>query len=315
MRSAKVNLPKRQHIVPVAYLSYFQTPDAKEQIYVYDKITGKSFVTSVNNVSAQKDFYRVRNSKYFTNEDEYYYEKMFSRDYETDTKRLFNTIITKCNMTVPGKPILSADERADLSRIIACQLLRTQPSVSYATGLAHQSTEDVLLRLINHENQSIQDHAQTTFNALKSKDKELEEYIHSLTMATIFDEDRVARFAEIISKRAWVFFGNPFAVYAPYITSDSPVILINTETSQLGLGNNGLALVTSQIHYPITPSILLAFYHPDYFFGQLLPFDNTFNYNVDMPFIVNSYRCQMEACHRHIMSNQDLKFLSQSKII
>lgn len=101
-------VPKNQHYVPQFLLQGF-CPGSKEQLFVFEKSSGRVFPSSIRNVASENGFYNFEGGTAETD----------LANMETDCGKIFQTI--RESRTVQG---LSHEERTKLDIFIAIQILR-----------------------------------------------------------------------------------------------------------------------------------------------------------------------------------------------
>jgi hypothetical protein len=90
-----------------------------------------------------------------------------------------------------------------------------------------------------------------------------------------------------------------------FVTSDNPVMFINSNTANAQPFANGLARKTTLIYYPLSPKLLLCAIHPNAFFqffsdkdGCLCRLDAT----KEESFIASMNRKQRAQCHNQVFA-------------
>ena len=87
-----------------------------------------------------------------------------------------------------------------------------------------------------------------------------------------------------------------------FITSDNPVMFINSITNNARPFANGLANPTTMIYYPISPKLLLCAVHPSTYFGALSDQDGhlvDLNACKEIGFISFINKKQIDQCYQH----------------
>jgi len=123
---------KKHHFVPRSLLNRFSVDGAGDQIWVFDKSSGKSFPTSLMNAGSQNDFNKLQ-----TPDGEWNFESVFDQN-DGDLAKLGNIIAE--SRSVAG---LSRDFRRRLADVIAVQLLRTPLARSTLQAVARDLVRTV----------------------------------------------------------------------------------------------------------------------------------------------------------------------------
>lgn len=106
--------PKKHHFVPRSLLRRFSVGGAGEQIWVFDKTSGRSFTTSLMNAGSQNDFNTLETPAGVLN-----FEKVFDAA-DGDLAHLCGTLAERRSVTG-----LDTEFRRRLADVLAIQLLRT----------------------------------------------------------------------------------------------------------------------------------------------------------------------------------------------
>ncbi len=115
---------KQQHYVPRFYLRHFAREKGREQVHVLDKGTGKRFVSSIQNVAAQRYFYDLAALDQAVGEDQAV-EKLLGR-YETAAAAAISGLMESLASGHFGG--ITDEQRRDLALYLPIQLLRTDES-------------------------------------------------------------------------------------------------------------------------------------------------------------------------------------------
>lgn len=285
----KKNKPTRQHHVPQVYLKNFC--DLYGCIAVMDKREHRVFLTGVRAVGAENDFYTLEKHK-----DPYYWEHTYASSIEPLMGKLFSKLNSQTNILVQnGATIISPFEKAQLAVIMVVQLLRGKQSREYEQKIY----ADCLPKAINK--------AKTLFGSLNNEQNKLLEafasddyYFKQIAMDVTLDSDRIAQYAGILCSRNFLFYriqGN-----MEFITSDNPVMFINSITNNARPFTNGLIRPTTLIYYPISPKLLLCAVHPLAYFGVLSNQDChliDLDARKEMGFISLINKKQISQCYQH----------------
>lgn len=255
---------RKHHFVPRSYLQFFAKQKKKEyQIYVIDKTTNKLYLTNIDNVAAERDYNTVENEGFVFNTpdgDNLFYEKQYSQVIETDLPQIIRKTISICKLSIIGVRVIDNDLKKQLSKAIVIQMMRTPNTRSYFYGILERVFNSVMtpyykmadLQLFNKEKYL------ATLNRIECT----ENFKKSAVLNALFDENRINSYAEVLENYyAWVLFENNNDEGVPFITSDEPVTICNPSGLELGLKNHGIALIDTNIGFPLSGSYYLMLYH------------------------------------------------------
>lgn len=289
------NNPIRQHHVPQVYLRNFC--NSSEAIAVLDKQRQRVFSTGIRAVGAENDFYTLEKM-----EDPYCWERVYANGVEPLMGELIPKIISKSNLLVRNGVVIINDlEKAQLAAIMVMQLFRGKQSRDYERAL-YQSYLPATLK-----------NTREVFGPLSSKQEELlrayendDFYFKRTSMDLALDTERIERYTNVLSNRNFLFYriqGN-----MEFITSDNPVMFINSKTKNACPFANGLLRRSTAVYYPLSPKILLCALHPEFGFGRLSEKDGRLvdlNTNREVNFISTINRKQIEQCAQHSFARSE----------
>lgn len=265
---------KKQHYVQQSYLRRF-SPNEK-QIYVYDKVLGKEFLSGILDVAQESYFYRLPDGMKsedpsVTIDDPLIVEKAFSK-IESRFNQNVQTLVD-----LPATATIPAETRENLSVFLTIQLLRTRAYrnliVETAEKLARAITNEAIKEKYGEE--ALKYAPKITF-----KDKAA----GLLQSKQIFDFDKIEEYAKMIRNHIWILGINNTG--KPLYTSDNPVVMHTPLKDQLpavGIASPGI-----EIAFPLSSTRVLtisdrAFYgfHENSFDGKsrVLDAENVKYYN------------------------------------
>lgn len=245
--------PKKQHYVPKLYLKSFAIPDGKNQVWVYDKHTGKLFKRNINDVLLQNDFYTLEEYK-----DKYLWEKLYSNILEPDYAEQLNFIIEKCNnYAIPTSvPIIDFQFKVDFSFSLTMQFLRTPVMRKYLAGILPTVFDSVMedeLQLNTKTSNSV-------INVLKTMDPNDGKTVKDLSFKTfLFQAPMLKDFVDSFSRREWIFC---VSSRPQYITSDNPIVTINNLSRTAGFMESAFNSQHTGFVFSLTPTICLLMISP-----------------------------------------------------
>jgi hypothetical protein len=225
--------PKLHHYVPRFYLSQFA--DEKQQLWVYDKHTGKIFKTNPKNVAAETQFYRLPDSAVRPGEDPLAIEKALSR-LETEASTVLMRLSLNIDRAKSGEKLNVTDtERKAVALFISVQHFRTV------------ELRDLLLYFIQDK--------ESNAEQCSSEDRKL---LHFTFLA---ESGLIEDLAESIFNGIWLFAKNTSS--APLLISDHPVS-IKTGDNKKWIKGLGPLKDGEYIVFPMSPKIILYCKEPQY---------------------------------------------------
>lgn len=239
--------------MPKVYLKNFCTKDGS--IAVLDSTRNSVFSTGLEAVAVENNFYTVDGL-----EDPYCWEKNYAESIEPMMGALLPKIISRVHVLVQnGHRIINGAEKLQLAFIMVVQLLRGKQSRAYEKKLF-----DELLPLTVEK-------AKEKFGPLSDdQQKYLEtlnadpQFFKQISMEVTWDTERLTLYTKILSRYDFVFYH--VCGDMEFVTSDNPVMFINSNTANAQPFTNGLLHETTLIYYPLSPHLLLCAVHPNAFF-------------------------------------------------
>jgi hypothetical protein len=217
------------HYVPRFLLKRFCSGD-KPRIWGYDKQTGKSFQTNVENVAGERNFYQLE-----IGEDTLSLEDGLS-EYESRAALLIERIVAERDIGW-----LSEESRNTLASFVALQMKRGPHTRENFVAM------DQGFRKVLGERFGVSVDGLPEMTSERAK---------QLALTSLAEPDQ---YAEHILSKTWLLFETDDA--APFYLSDNPVALQNEEPERSPLqGNLGLAVKGIQIYLPISSTLMLGFF-------------------------------------------------------
>ena len=217
------NESRKHHSNPRSVLRNFTVNGDGRRLFVFDKQERRSFVASVDDAGAERDFNRVRVGNWDLN-----YESLFQEPDDRLAK------VVKRLVQEMSVASLETDELRDLSTLIACQLVRTKLQRTTPVEISRQLAEWITeLGLAGPRPISDADARRIALEQLFR----LEEYA-----APIREKDITLLISR--EQRLW--------------TSDNPVVVYNT----FPYGQTGLKSPGVELYYPLAPHLCLGLYCP-----------------------------------------------------
>ena len=105
-----------------------------------------------------------------------------------------------------------------------------------------------------------------------SNDKKKDNFVKDSYIESIADEAILDFLShELNNKVLLIYYNNS---RTPFITSDSPVVMYNTESDSFSYDDNGISIGATFVYYPLTPKILIQMISKDFNCGIFNNLDN-----------------------------------------
>jgi len=232
---------KIQHYVPRFYLNNFVIKPRKHSVYCYDKTKSNYFVVSTKNIASESHFYDM------PNEEEQRIEKALNL-IESSFAPVYEKILVNEDL---GS--LTSDEKETVALFVVAQELRTREHRETIADMMKQAKKRIYKETLSEE-----------FKERYGIDKwDTEEEVKSLHL-NMFKQ--IPLYTEITLQMKWILFINRTPV--PFWTSDHPVNRFNPVDAKPH-GNLGLLCRGIEIHFPLSPKMVLSFCEPITY--ELLP--------------------------------------------
>ena len=217
------------HYVPRFLLRNFCSGE-KPLLWAYDKHTGKSFQTNVQNIAGERNFYQTRIGDEIVS-----FEEELGK-LESEAAVLIDRVISDRNIGW-----LSDENRALLATFVVVQMNRGPHArkrfISMDKGLRRVFGKRFGLATEGYPLMTTEDAKQAALTTLAESDQ----------------------YAEHILNKTWLLFETSAEI--PFYISDNPVALQNEDKSRGPMrGNLGLAVRGIQIYLPISSTLTLAFF-------------------------------------------------------
>jgi hypothetical protein len=225
---------QNQHYVPKFILRNFLSDEAKEQVSVFSKRSGKGFVTSIRNVMAERRFHE------FAIGDE------FIASFEQGICRIEDMVLPVYRKVLQSRRLDdTAEEKAGLAVFIAFQMIRTRQQRQQFVDMEAQLKE----HLTKHGGDIEDIDGYTPLTDERLTHEHIEFIKHS-----------IGEFAQIIAQKDFVLL--EAAQGRSFYLGDNPVCLHNNEPRDPIFGNVGLAVKGVEIYLPLSADLMLAAWCP-----------------------------------------------------
>ncbi len=223
------DLPRNQHYVPQFLLRRFSAAAGEEQVWAYDKKTGKIFRTNVRNVASRRDYYN------FPNVEDASLEPALG-SMEANAAEVVKRLLESESLNS-----LTSDDRGALALFAAAQMNRT----THFEEVIRFMTEGLRdhLRKMGSEEKFV-----LSSTRLSDEERKVLHLRHIL---------KADKYAALLSRMDWCLMRTK--AVNPFWISDNPLLRHNSE--DFGpYGNLGLALPGMEVYLPLSPTITLAMF-------------------------------------------------------
>lgn len=231
-----MTIAKVQHYVSQFLLRNFGN-GKKDQVWVYDKSSGRSFPSNVKNVASESRFYN------FEHEGQTMSLEPWLCSLEGQAKSVISSILDADSLSVLG-----GEQRQILASFLAVQMIRTKTFREEWNGFPR-----MLRERLERDGDEVVPGSQAEELLREISENDLKEQ----TARMVFDapETYAAHFLE----KDWVLAATPRK--HPFLLSDNPLTRQNT-FEQSNRGNLGLATPGIEIYFPLSPARALAMWCP-----------------------------------------------------
>lgn len=233
---------KIQHYVPRLYLKNFVIKPKKHSVYCYDKTKSKAFVTSTKNIACENYFYDTSSA-----------EEQRIENALNVVESSFDPIYKKM-LTSEDLKSLTSIEKQTIAFFVMTQELRTREHRELMKDMWKQAKERLYIEKLTDE-----------FKERYGIDTWGTEDGTKVLQLSMFKN--IPYYAEILLQMKWILLIN--RTPTPFWTSDHPINRFNP-IDMKPYGNLGLLSRGIQIHFPLSPKIVLSFSDPSTygFFGE-----------------------------------------------
>lgn len=290
----------KQHIVPKRYLDRFA--DENNVIGTRHIKKGKItiFAAATKDVGYIKNFYDVTDK-----DDPKYWEHYFAEEIDTLCGAKLGRIISAATMSRDGVIVLGIKGKEVLSRIIIAQMMRIPASVEYMKAVYKRVAPVVKADALGVLPDSFREKYGKQIAELELPDQWKKEQFFNYA----FEPGNFEKYWSILRDRTWVVYVNSCRNPFPFITGDNPVLVEGIGKNELGLFHNGLALPSTIIYFPLSPSIAVVNYSRQGMFSLVADEIDGKKFVLgekDIPFIMDKNMKIMEQSYQHSFIPQPL---------
>ena len=288
---------RKQHYVPQGYLKNFASGKKGKNVFVLSKSRRFVYPDNIENIAAERHFYTIDSY-----EDKYFWDDLYAKIVEPQLSPLLEKIRQNCeNVLIQNKAtVISRDDKKNLMFHLIFQLLRGKQTRKYEKELYERTIPKAFKSAQKYFKNLDNEKLTEVFQKIEN-DKN---YFKELSMESILNEELLLKMANILINYNFVFYRTNSAI--PFITSDNPVMVINSDTLNAMPFSNGLLQPSTIICYPISPKLILCAYHPYRFKTVLKKRDRTLEIldNKDVEkFVDGQNKLQLKQCFDCIYSH------------
>ena len=259
---------KNQHIVPQAYLNRFAVK--QENSYIIGtrlnsngRKSIKFFTNSVRNVAYIENYYDTLQQK-----DKKHWEHYLDKNFDTLCGTPLGNIISTITLSTEKSIVLTAESKNILSRIIMSQAIRIpsylNEQIEQSVNMLNSYKKEIIRNLTDIDDAKKELIEEISFDSDTRK---------NIVLEGLFGEERFSRFCNALEQKMWIVFYNGIRSQMPFVTSDNPVLFLDTKGKITKINKIGIANDDAVIFYPISPAILIGIYSPTSYFGAMQQYD------------------------------------------
>ena len=288
--------PRKQHYVPQTYLRRFTVPNQKlQKVFTLHKDKNKIFLTSIRDTAAERHFYTMQSS-----DDKYKWENAYAEVLEPILDDVLTSIIKQSSSVLlrNNSSILNDELKLKLSISIISQLLRGKHSRDYQQILYAKFAPSIVQKLRKLDVQ-----VDNSKERIISDFLEGSKYFNDVSFDVTFSQDSIEKYVNILLRKNFLIYR--ITGEAEFITSDNPVMLMNSISLEVKPFSNGLLDDRTVVFFPISPKLLVAIYSSNYFFGGVSNYDGMVLFIdslKDKAFIMNHNVKQFEQSFNQVYS-------------
>lgn len=181
--------------------------------------------------------------------------------------KILSRIISQANMFVTkGALVIDDNDKLSLAHIIITQLLRGKYNREFSKeiykAIFHQLVHEAENQIGSFSTEQLKKIYSLLYN---------ENALKGLSMGVVLNPKRIEEYSYTLCNHIFIFYRIDGDM--EFVTSDNPVMFLNTETHNVQPFTNGMLNEKVLIYYPISPKILLCAY-PKLLYSALLPYND-----------------------------------------
>lgn len=256
--------PRKQHYVPQTYLRRFSVPNQKlQKVFTLHKDKNMIFLASIRDTAAERHFYTMESTH-----DKYQWENTYAEVIEPVLDDVLTSIIIQSSSVLlrNNSTILNDELKLQLSISIINQLLRGKHSRDYQHNLYTKFAPSIVqeLRMLDVQFDASKERVISEF-------LEGSKYFKDISFDVTFRQGGLEKYVNILLRKSFVIYR--ITGEAEFITSDNPVMFMNSISLGVKPFSNGLSDDRTVVFFPISPKLLVAIYSSNYLFGGVSNYD------------------------------------------
>lgn len=251
--------------------------------------------TNIEDTTAERHFYTVKD-----HEDEYVWENYYAKKVEPLMNCVITKILSACSSALlqNHSTIITPAIKEKLAYIMIYQLLRGKQSRDFTRQKYNESLPGVVEK------------AREIFGPLDTEHENVLEVYRNdenkyklVAMEATIKSDKNKRIVSVLIQRSFIVY--KIIGDKEFVASDNPVIFVNASTLDATPFRHGLAQQSTVVLYPLSPKVLIAAYHPEFFMGGTVDYDGKYvllDSNIKSGFIENHNKMQYEQCFDQVFA-------------
>lgn len=238
-----------EHFVPRLYLRAFV--DKNEQVWVFDKISGKAFRTNIKNVGSERNFFKFPDISREVGVDPQVMENEYFVEIEGNYERLLADVKSR----LVKKRSITPRQKNELAFYLAIQFMRTRSMRNLYTEIQEKAMTEVAK--INAKLKEVE-------IDWENVRLELDERYRGLLHAGFLTNPEIIHgFARALHNHIWLIRKNNTKL--PFYTSDAPVSFRTHKEEEGPYTGAGIGSWSAEVVFPISPQYILVMLERDYF--------------------------------------------------
>lgn len=298
--------PKMHHFVPRTYLEYFAKKYKNEyRLLAIDKVKNRSFEINVKDAAKINSYNKIEKGRFIKNPPDgnvLHYEEKYNQLIEGKIPQIIQSISGVCTLCNEDKPILTQKLKRELAMMLIVQLLRTPLSRNFTAKIGYPICKDVIDKIGTVVDKFGDENKRQEFKNVIEDFSYTEEFVKSMHLKITTDERRIERFCDfLLENRIWIIYRNNISDEIPFVTSDNPVVMLNSTNEKLGISSgNGIDKPSTVIYMPLTPKYMLALYHKRHLIFRNMECFADQCISVDKKFVEAMNEVQKIQCYKQV---------------
>ena len=254
-----MNVVKKQHYVPQGYLRRFA--NTRKQLYVFDKYSCRSFVSSVHDVANANYFYDFGSDvieEIVANIDTHpelgitpeqrqrlLDPQLIEHHLGTNVDKRFPRLLDEIVQTAEHEGMMTEEQRRELSVLLSVQMLRVPRHRQYLIEMQEKTVKGVSQRILAMQyGKEAMDWVRVKFD---------DKYAAAYHANMIFNSDCLDTYSKVLAAHIWRIGKNN--TDQAFYTSDNPVVMhshLDQSPYGYGIGSPGI-----EICFPLSPQYML----------------------------------------------------------